>query len=89
MLTYADVRRRIGAEIGASSGAHGAPDSICHGESRPPRLHGAVGGGAAGGSKNVPDDRVAARIIETVAKLSVAQQRQVLAGAKLLLAPSV
>jgi hypothetical protein len=45
-------------------------------------------GGGAGGSKHLPDDRVAARIIETVAKLSVAQQRQVLARAKLLLAPS-
>ena len=43
--------------------------------------------GGAGG-KGIPDDRVAQKIIETVAKLSVAQQRQVLSSAEQLLQAS-
>ena len=41
------------------------------------------------GGKGIPDDRVAQKIIETVAKLSVVQQRQVLSTAEQLLAAAV
>jgi len=41
---------------------------------------------SGGGGKGVPDDRVSQKIIETVAKLSVTQQRQVLSTAEQLLA---
>ena len=45
-----------------------------------------VQSGGGGGSNVVPDERVAQKIIETVAKLTVPQQRQVLSTAEQLLA---
>lgn len=55
----------------------------------PELLKASAASAQGGGSRGIPDERVAQKIIETVAKLTVTQQRQVLSTAEQLLAAGV